>query len=82
MLGKFCCKLATSRCQPAAAGTQTNAMGLADVAFSMYRNGFTAYLGGNPLSLGFLIDRRDPPPVAAAMAGSIDTRMCVNWRME
>jgi hypothetical protein len=32
-------------------------MGLADVAFSMYRNGFTAYLGGNPLSLGFLTDR-------------------------
>lgn len=45
-------------------------MGLADVAFSMYRNGFTAYLGGNPLSLGFLTDRG----VAAAKTGRIDTR--------
>lgn len=43
-------------------------MGLADVAFSMYRNGFTAYLGGNPLSLGFLTDRG----VAAAMTGRVD----------
>ena len=52
-------------------------MGPADVAFNVYRSGFNAYLGGNPLSLGFLTDQGDLSPfssVAAAMTGRIDTR--------
>lgn len=52
-------------------------MGPADVASNVYRNGFNAYLGGNPLSLGFLTDRGDLSPfssVAAAMTGRIESR--------
>jgi len=52
-------------------------MGPADMAFNVYPNEFNAYLGGNPLSLGFLTDRGEISPFSSVAAATI-LGMCVN----